>query len=174
METELTLQHGTKYRSGQAYEIDQTLRQTLNKGFLTARVPTHFMIRKNHITRLRILLNVDDNGQYFIVNGLGADISKITIYYNEQIFLGTNILAGERYALDKGFTVPQKGVGKKSLRTMFTSDWRSMEKKVKKNPMTYLKPNTYIAELNGNPFIRKNMKHAKKETLRSVVYGIME
>ena len=76
-----------------ARTVDWTHDQHLAKGWITARVPAHFMLRKNETRRERI--TVRRGTDLRIVNGLGAGISQFWLAEEDgTIYSATNIPAG--------------------------------------------------------------------------------
>ena len=104
-ETELTLQAYNAGRSGTpntgtARTIDWTKSQHLQSGWITARVPAHFMVRKTEVRRERVTVRTEANGRLRIVNGLGADIRKFWLAdRNGTIHAAMDIPAGEEARL---------------------------------------------------------------------------
>ena len=76
-----------------ARTVDWTHDQHLANGWVTARVPAHFMVRKNETRRERI--TVRRGTDLRIVNGLGAGISQFWLAEGDgTIYSATNIPAG--------------------------------------------------------------------------------
>ena len=78
-----------------ARTVDWTHDQHLANGWVTARIPAHFMVRKSELRRERITVRREADAGLRIVNGLGADISEFwladkdgTIYSTTGIFAG--------------------------------------------------------------------------------------
>lgn len=74
-ETELTPQISAG-NTNKILTVDWTHDQHLARGWVVARVPTHFMVRKSEIRRERVTVRRGANADLRIVNGLGADISQ--------------------------------------------------------------------------------------------------
>lgn len=74
-ETELTPQISGG-NTNKVLTIDWTHDQHLARGWVVARVPTHFMVRKSEMRRERVTVRRGANADLRIVNGLGADISQ--------------------------------------------------------------------------------------------------
>ena len=98
-ETELTpLAHSRT--TNVARTVDWTHDQHLASGWLTARVPAHFMVRKSETRRERITVRRGTDAGLKIVNGLGADISQFWLADKDgAIYSGINISAGVEAAL---------------------------------------------------------------------------
>lgn len=90
--------------------VDWTQDQHLASGWITARVPSDFMVRKSEVRRERITVRRGTDSGLQIVNGLGADISKLwladidgTIYFGDDISAGeeAKLIPFERVRLEK-------------------------------------------------------------------------
>src|SRR6185369_17577401 len=84
------------YQNGTERDLDWTQAQHLGRGWVSARVPAHFHLRKSEIRRER--LQVENlNGQLTVVNGLGAPIRSLWLADGAgQIYTATNIVAGQK------------------------------------------------------------------------------
>ena len=93
-ETELTPQISAR-NTNKVLTIDWTRDQYLASGWIAARVPTHFMIRKSEIRRERVTVRRGTDARLSMVNGLGADISQFWLKDRDgTIYAATNIPAG--------------------------------------------------------------------------------
>lgn len=93
-----------------ARTVDWTQDQHLSSGWITARVPSDFMVRKSEVRRERITIRRGTDAGLRIVNGLGADISELwladidgTIYFGDHISAGeeAKLIPSERVRLEK-------------------------------------------------------------------------
>ena len=93
-ETELTPQISAR-NTNKVLTIDWTRNQHLASGWITARVPTHFMIRKSEMRRERVTVRRGADARLSMVNGLGADISQFWLKDQDgTIYAATDIPAG--------------------------------------------------------------------------------
>jgi hypothetical protein len=94
---ELTLQAAPQDMHGGSTDctIDWSREQHLARGWVTARVPSIFMVRKAEVRRERVVLHRGKDGKLSMVNGLGADIRRFW-YRDEQggLFTATDVPAG--------------------------------------------------------------------------------
>ena len=75
--------------------VDWTHDQHLASGWVTARVPAHFMVRKSEMRRERITVRRGTNANLGIVNGLGTDISQFWLADTDgEIYAAESISAG--------------------------------------------------------------------------------
>ena len=79
--------------------MDWTQAQHFGRGWVSARVPAHFHLRKSETRRERIEIE-NQNGQTTVVNGLGATIKSLWLADGgSQVFVATNIPAGQKMTL---------------------------------------------------------------------------
>ena len=82
--------------------VDWTHEQHLTRGWVTARVPAHFKLRKTELRRERITIRRGEGTHLSIVNGLGADIDRFWLADTDgSIHLGRSISAGAEAKLDR-------------------------------------------------------------------------
>ncbi len=80
---------------GTVRTIDWTRDQHLKSGWMTARVPAYFLIRKSEVRRERITVRREANSRLKVVNGLGTDIRKFWLADRDgTIHTATGIRAG--------------------------------------------------------------------------------
>ena len=83
-----------------ARTVDWTHDQHLANGWVTARVPAHFMVRKSEMRRERITVRRGTDADLKVVNGLGADINQFWLADRDgTLYSATNIPAGVEAAL---------------------------------------------------------------------------
>ncbi len=176
-ETEATPLVSLGYNSGSSREVDWSQSQHFERGWVSARIPSYFHLRKAETARERIELS-NENGTWQIVNGLGAPIKSLWLAdANMNLYEVSNVAAGQKTGL-----VPSKPThslektGPDGLKRDLGFSAINADT-LTSNVQGYLKPNTYIAVLDGNPFIEDaltsspNMKHTK---ISSVVFGILD
>ena len=94
-ETELTPQIASPLFGGTLRSVDWTRGQHLVNGWMTARVPAHFMLRKSEVRRERVTVRRGTDNRLKIVNGLGAAIKQFWLADNDgAIYFGNYIPAG--------------------------------------------------------------------------------
>ena len=100
-ETEATpLVHVGYDRAGNAREVDWTQSQHFQRGWVSARVPAYFVLRKTETRRERIQV-INENGKLQIVNSLGAPIKSLWLADGKMSFFeGQKIAAGQKAALN--------------------------------------------------------------------------
>ena len=160
------------YGSGSQRQMDWTRDQHLTAGWVSARVPAHFMVRKSELRRERLRI-AKKEGKLTAMNGLGETIRSLWLADRSgKVYRAENIGAGEQVHL-----IP---VGRSSaapatlLQQMYQSKkWTLATTAVAKKPITMLWPNTYVAVLDGVPFMDRGLKGRSKTKLQSLVIGMM-
>ena len=164
------------YGSGNSREVDWTQSQHFTHGWVSARVPAHFHLRKPETRRERIQV-VNENGKLQIVNSLGANIKSLWfVDADMKAYQADNVAAGQKAGLisSKQFQVLAKSGPDGLLRDLgFAAHLDSLKYDVG----SYLQPNTYIAVLEGNPFLENALGSSsspKRTKSSAVVFGILE
>jgi len=156
------------YGRGTSREVDWTQGQHFGHGWVSARVPAHFYLRKAETRRERIEFE-NQNGQATVVNGLGATIKNLWLADgNSHVFIATNIAAGQKFTLAASTTLLKKEEqsGAHGL----------LEKCGPQGDIAdgtpYLQPNTYVAELDSNPFFENGLG-SKAQSARTKSHAIV-
>jgi hypothetical protein len=159
---------------GASREVDWSQSQQFRRGWISARVPAHFHVRKSETRRERIQI-VNENGKLQIVNGLGARVKSLWLEDASMAFYE----AGTVEAGQKSGLIPVKpdampgGTGAAGL--WHEIGFAANPEAVPAKAGSFLQPNTYIAVLEGNPFIEDAFGSRHKRTRSScVVFGILE
>ena len=98
-ETELTSQ--TFAATPIPRTVDWTHDQHLGRGWIAARVPAHFKVRKTEVRRERITVRRGEDARLSIVNGLGAEIDQFWLADTDgTIYFGGSISAGSEAELE--------------------------------------------------------------------------
>jgi hypothetical protein len=164
------------YRSSSERQMDWTRAQHLERGWVTARVPAHFRLRKSELRRERIQLDYGA-GQRTAMNGLGAPIRSLWVAdFEGKIYTGNGIAAGQTATLSPCVARP-KVYAQSGLRTFLDRPTVEPLDGITNNATDYLLPNTYVAELETNPFMENGLGPKAKSArtrARCVVYGILE
>lgn len=167
-DTELTLE-ATAGGGGESPSIDWTDGQHLDSGWLAARVPAHFRVRKVESRRERLPVSFGARGPE-VVNGLGARITRLSWQAPDGAVYtaGAPIEAGARAVLARR-TEPLRGaIG--ALRTGYAGDWLSLAEMVTTRPDVALAPGGYVAVLDGSPFLEPGLA-ARSRGLETTVIG---
>ena len=154
--------------------IDWTQKQHLSRGWVSARVPSFFLCRRSAIRRERLEYSLNDEGQIEVVNGLGAKINKLWFRDAKGVFyFAENIKAGQRTEL----TVEKNKTGSadmKALYALFTEDFPEAKNRLRLDPRYHLIPGSYIALLEGDPFMEHGLGDRRiKLKASATVYGLL-
>jgi hypothetical protein len=176
-ETEATpLVHVGYDNSGSRREVDWSQTQHFLRGWVSARVPAHFHLRKAESRRERIQV-VNENGTLQLVNGLGAPIKSVWIADADMnLYEANNIAAGQKGGLilsKSGQTHDKSGASGLFHDIGYTASPESL----KENWGKYIAPGTYLAVLDGNPFIENALGASaspKRTKSSAVVFGILD
>jgi hypothetical protein len=163
------------YRTtGSPRDVDWTQTQHFRRGWVAARVPAQFHLRKSEVRRERLEWQ-KVNGAWQIINGLGAPIKSLWLADEKMKFYAIeNVPAGQPAVLraESGPKTPEER-GPHSLLQSVTYASRDLGA----DAPNYLRPGTYIAVLEGNPFIENALgttASAKRTRSSAVVYGILD
>jgi hypothetical protein len=174
--TEATPLVNNDYSSGTAREMDWSQAQHFQRGWVSARVPAHFHLRKTETRRERIQI-VNENGQWKVMNSLGAPIKSLWFADAKmKVYEAHNVAAGQVAGLlpMKSATTSEKSGAAGLLKEI---SFIARPDALAENAANFLTPNSYLAVLEGNPFIENALGSAAKP-LRTksaaVVFGILE
>ncbi|HTX22150.1 MAG TPA: hypothetical protein VMD27_09895 [Candidatus Aquilonibacter sp.] len=175
-ETEATPLVQIGFGSGTSREVDWTQSQHFSRGWVSARVPAFFHLRKSETRRERIQI-FDENGKFEVVNSLGAPIKSLWVADSDMnVYQANNVDAGQKAGLilSKQSQHVEKSGAAGLLRDIgFTARTDSLAA----NAGKYLSPNSYIAVLDGNPFLENALGSAaspQRTKSSAVVFGILE
>lgn len=170
------MMRSTNYRlQREPKTVDWTRGQHLSHGWVTARVPSFFMCRRNTIRRERLECSLNNDGKMEVVNGLGAKITSLWLRdANGKFHFAQQVMAGQRVTLE-----PQNKSGGSQttlhgLRKRFSSDFKETKNMLTEDPLPHMIPGSYVAVLDSAPFMEHGMGDKKIDLIASgVVYGIL-
>jgi hypothetical protein len=164
---------------GGPQSVDWTTDQHLTSGWVTARVPAYFQIRKNEDRRERLTVGKKADGSVTVVNALGADIRRVFLAdASGRVFEGGDIPAGAERTLSTASGGWRLSAGAQAeLRQLLTRaewlstfrDWNSGT-----NLAPILSPGGYVAFLSKSPFVDSPLSRANCEHSVAIVCGISE
>jgi hypothetical protein len=157
-------------RSGTPRAIDWTEDQHLASGWITARVPAHFAIRKSEPRRER--LNVRrEAGAISVVNGLGAEIRQLWWAERDgKVYSAENVQAGAKASLKLTELRTRGEVA--GLREAFRANWEDQIKQYSQAPLETLEAGCYLAVLDSSPFLEEGLRGSVSRKALTIVYGI--
>lgn len=173
-DTELTYvaSQGTDiYGSSRALTLDWSAGQHLRKGWLQARIPTHFQVRKSEARRERVPISRNPDGGFAATNGLGVDISELWFAdATGAVFHATGVEAGSRAVLRRDSTRRARG-SPGAARTLFATAWVGLPDRLAKAPESTLAPGEYLAVVKRTPFLEDGLANLSQRHGSSIVLG---
>src|SRR5262249_49344275 len=148
--------------SGGPHDIDWTSDQHLTRGWVSARIPAHFKLRKCAVRRERVTVGRGPDGALTAGNGLGAEGTR-RHYADEEgrVYRAGPIPAGARAVLAAtGETLPADRTGEEA-RAYYAGDWVRVVEDAARAPVRLLGPRCYLAELDSAPFVEEGLRKVK-------------
>jgi hypothetical protein len=177
-ETEVAPQNAAEFRYGRQAGVAHTLvwgsDQHLARGWVTPRVPAHFMLRKSEVRRERVTVAGGAGGGLSVVNGLGAEVRRFW-YADERGRLHTaeGVAPGAPAVLTPT-EVTVRGDAGAGLRKAYQGDWLMTMADLPRHPELYLAPGSYLAEMEAAPFVEEGLRGARADRLWSLVLGTLK
>lgn len=166
---EITLETNSRYSVNNAKSINLDSDQKLTSGWIKAKIPRYLTIRNIETRRERVTFS-KEGGEVYMTNGLGADISKITMKdIDGYVYEAAAVYAGTKTKMYR------KGRNRTSnnLIDSVSDKWRYHSfRSLYSSTKNALKPNTYVAELNSTPFLPKQFKTSDRSE-HTVVIGLI-
>lgn len=162
-------------QSGSAKTIDWTRDQHLQSGWIAARTPTYLMFDVDETRRERLIIKRIDDKTLSVSNGLGAKINSLSLAdANGKVFVGGDIAAGaEKTLAANGQTVAVTTLG--IAEDGLANSRVEIARRVARDSINYLRPNMYIAQLDGSPFVQSGLSERGMQlTASSVVIGLVK
>ncbi len=179
-ETELTPQTGTNMHSmssdGRGRSVDWTRAQHLVNGWIVARVPAHFQVRKSQVAqRQRIKAQRNESGQTTITNGLGVSISELYLADDAgQVYFAGDIEPGAQATIQP-MPDMQAQASADMLRRVYSEDWLASIESIPAAPQKYLQPGSYLALTDQpSPFLQQGLERISEQTMQNLVIGLMK
>ena len=152
--------------------IDWTDDQHLEAGWLTSKVPLHFLVRRSHKQQERLQVRLAD-GALFAVNGLGAELDKLWLADRTGVIHeATEVKAGVEAKLTATALLAADKAD--MLRQSYAGNWLNTSEALEKNPESYLRPGCYIAVTKEMPFVDAGVEQTQTKKVRTVVFGVMK
>lgn len=166
------------YRQSDGYRvIDWTNNQLLASGWVTARVPAYFQIRKSEDRRERLTVEKQKDGALKVVNALGADIERLYVADAEgRTFEAERIPAGAERTLAKraGKKAIASDLRSAAFRALFNNtEWLGLlgQMRQSRDFSAFLAPGSYVAVLKKSPFVETPLSGVESEDTVAIVCG---
>jgi hypothetical protein len=170
-----TLSAPAQTGSGSSCTVDWTNDQHLARGWVTARIPAQYALRKSEVARQRMTISRSADGNLIAVNGLGTDVASL-VYADEkgQVYQAGPIAAGQQGTLtptDK--RLPAERTTPRS-KMYAQNNWTGSMDMATRNPEGLLSPRTYLAQIDSVPFLEgEGLRGARLRAASSLVLGIL-
>ena len=183
-DTEVTLQGlDDDQTSNLVCDLDWTRDQHMRRGWISARMPTYFQLRRSEGKRLeRLPVSHEPDGSFQVTNQLGASIRELWVADEKgKIYSAKGVDVGQRATLTPtGKTVfpgnaEDSRAGKVTgLRRLYiNSKWANLGTEARQMPEAILTPRTYLAVLESSPFLESGLVGAISRQTDSYVFGLM-
>jgi|SRR5579884_148967 len=172
-ETEVAPQRYYEGRDGGARSctIDWSQDQHFVSGWVEARIPAHFKVRKSELRRERVALQREPDGRWSMVNGLSKDIHRFWFADAKgQLHTAKNVAPGAKTMLT--LTEKETLASTTNVKDVFLTNWVAKIKDLAEHPQHYLRPGLYLAELEDSPFLEDALPNARTRKLHALVVGI--
>ncbi|MEM7582318.1 MAG: hypothetical protein AAF560_02975 [Acidobacteriota bacterium] len=151
--------------------------QHLDEGWLRARLPSYFIVRKSSQQRERVTLRWSGSDAPRAVNGLGVDLEALWVADpTGRLFRApTAVPAGAAVELtrvvdDAGEATVAGDAG--ALRRLYHGDLPGRLERLAEAPRESLRPNTYLAVTASSPFVRDGLGGLDRKQQSTLIYGI--
>ncbi len=176
-DTEVMTQRMNEGRKAGAHSctLDWSRDQHLAAGWVEARIPAHFKVRKSEARRERVAIHREADQKLSMVNGLGAEIRRFWyVDEKEQPYFAAQVAPGARAIL-----TPMNGQGFKEdltqpMRSVLGGTWLTTMQTISTNPLRRLRPRSYLAELDDSPFLEDALPNARTRKCRALVVGYLK
>lgn len=154
--------------------IDLSQDQHFKVGWVSARVPAYFKVRKSESCRQRLVVDHEPDGSLFVTNGLGATMTELHLTGKDgRGYFALNVRAGDRVKLTPS-PDQESNWQAEELTKLIAQDWRSAISSTMAAMPRLHRPNSYVALLEGTPFMEQPMPNATEQVSRSAVIGVLE
>jgi hypothetical protein len=179
LDTELTPHLDSRHmrygsRTTQPCSIDWTKGQHLADGWVTAKVPIHFMVRRNEPKLQRLKAHANPDGSKSVTNALGATIRSLWVARLDGTILGAKDIGEGVSATLTPTDLPAAGGDLGTASDLFGRHWVQQADEMVKSPADYLRPGTYLAVIDDSPFLDQGLRRTQSRRARSIVFGIMK
>ncbi|MBT7303542.1 MAG: hypothetical protein HN849_28690 [Victivallales bacterium] len=146
--------------------------QHLRKEWVAPRVPQYFRLRTSELRKERLGL-LRDGSQLAVVNGLGVTIERLVLVdFDGTVYEVTDIPEGDQVSVGGPAALVLPRLSAMSDVILRREQWKTDERD--NLPSSgLLRPGTYLAYLEGAPFVPNGLQRSAKTTEASVVFGIL-
>ncbi|MFZ2957163.1 MAG: hypothetical protein WA705_09755 [Candidatus Ozemobacteraceae bacterium] len=155
--------------------LDWSRDQHLGSNWIMARLPAYFAVRKSETRRERLALRQTPDGRMTVMNGLGAPIKRLWLADRSgNYFVGGSISAGAEGRLSQDGRISKTETRiPTNLDKIYRQAWNRSHDLLTADPREELRLGTYLAELEGTPFLENGLSDIGKNDRSAVVYGLL-
>ena len=176
-ETEVVSQRAQDWRraGARACTLDWSLDQHLASGWVEARVPALFRVRKSELCLERVVIHREAEGRLSMVNWLGAEIRRFWYADNDKlVYTAADVAPRASVTLEPANADIPDQPGE-DLRLIYLSDnWLLKMQEILQTPLRRLRPHSYLAELDDSPFLEDALAGAGTRKCHAFVLGLIK
>lgn len=166
-----------RWRAGaRACTLDWSVDQHLASGWVEARVPAIFRVRKSEQRLERVIIDREPDGQLSMVNGLGTEIRRFWYADKDKlVYTAAEVAKGAKVVLKAENTDIPDQPGEE-LRQIYLSDnWLLKMQEIVQTPLRRLRPRSYLAELDDSQwFLEDALPGAGTRKCHAFVLGLLK
>jgi len=156
--------------------LDWVGQQHLARGWVTARVPAHYRLRRSETqAKQRLVLSRSRDGTISVVNALGTNLSKLALADEKgHLYVASGpIPAGQEATLRRRDHEPIKRQLHEAYRPLYSqANWGMVQTVQNLKDGELLVPNSYVAVVEQTPFLEQGLSWAARRASPSVVLGV--
>jgi hypothetical protein len=150
--------------------------QFLSRGWISARIPSYFAVRKAQSQRKERLTFDWEANPPTITNGFGVDIKELSVCSPKgELLIAHNIKAGQKIPLT--VSVPTGTISESSALNELHQAYSDI---IQSGPKPFLSPNrlpagSYLAEMDAwNPFVEEGLDKTTPYQNKTSIFGLFE
>jgi hypothetical protein len=148
--------------------------QHLTTGWLSARIPAHFLVRCTEQRNEHLEVQPQSDGTLKLHNALGAAVSVVWLADEDgKVYTASNVPAGATVSLALTNWIAPVGHTDR-LRAAFADSWLTAGDALMSQPEANLQPGCYLAQLDAAPFLPPGLASATDLRSHSTVFGILK
>lgn len=145
--------------------------QHFASGWLRARSPAYFRLRRAGPRRERLAVRPTGDGGWRVLNGLGADVEELWLADPDgAVFGGGPLAAGAEVELSPaGRSIASTP---RDLRELYGGRWSDGLDELLSAPVEFLEPGTYVARLEASPLLEPGLAEVDREEIHGAIFGL--
>ena len=174
IDAELTPQVNLDYGgSGRGRSINWSTDQHLESGWISSRIPAHFVVRRAHSERQRVEFRPDADGKWTATNGLNVNIDSLVFADPDgNLHRASGIEPGSRMRLEPDVVEARRtSSAPRNARAVFQGDWLETIRRRDLHPDA---PGNYIATTTAAAFLDPGIEGTEIKPGPSLIFGVTE